>query len=147
MPSASSTSSSAQVRFQATGHTRLTNDIDVLMAPTRTNAKRMIAALEEVGYDVTELTIEQVLTKKIPFRQHILATDIIPSVGGATFTTIWKNKRRDTTGGVPIYDGSPRDLIKIKRAANRPKDREDLKALLALKKLKERLTNKKTERK
>jgi len=37
--------------------------------------------------------------------------------------------------GVPVFVASFDDLIKIKRAANRPKDREDLKALLAIKKM------------
>lgn len=119
--------------FPSHGYMRLTNDIDILIEPTRENATRVLDALKDVGYDVTELSIEQVLTKKILFRQYILATDIHPSVKGATFKTIWRNKKADTIGGNPVFVASLADLIKMKRAANRPKDREDLKALTAIK--------------
>lgn len=117
---------------------RLTNDIDIFIEPTRENAQRTLAALRDVGYDVTDLTVDQVLTKKILFRQYILATDIHPSASGATFKTVWKNKKADTIEGVPVFVASLDDLIKMKRAANRPKDREDLKALRTLKKIQRR---------
>ncbi len=121
--------------FPSHGYMRLTNDIDILIEPTRENAQRTLDALRDVGYDVTDLTVDQVLTKKILFRQYVLATDIHPYATGATFKTIWKNKKADTIEGVPVFVASLGDLIKMKRAANRPKDREDLKALLTLKKI------------
>lgn len=124
--------------FPSHGYMRLTNDIDIFIEPTRENAQRTLAALRDVGYDVTDLTVDQVLTKKILFRQYILATDIHPSASGATFKTVWKNKKADTIEGVPVFVASLDDLIKMKRAANRPKDREDLKALRTLKKIQRR---------
>lgn len=129
----------------AHGYVRVTGDIDILIEPTRENAHRTLDALAAVGYDIADLTVEQVLTKKILFRQYILATDIHPSAVGATFKTIWKNKKADTIEGVPVFIASLDDLIKMKRAANRPKDREDLKALLAIKRVqKEKATRKKS---
>lgn len=122
--------------FPSHGYMRLTNDIDILIEPTRENARRTLDALADVGYDITDLTVDQILTKKILFRQYILATDIHPSAIGATFKTVWKNKKTDTIEGVPVFVASLDDLIRMKRAANRPKDREDLKALLAIKKMK-----------
>jgi predicted nucleotidyltransferase len=122
--------------FPSHGYMRLTNDVDILIEPTRENAQRALDALREVGYDITGLTVDQVLTKKILFRQYILATDIHPSAAGITWKTVWKNKKEDTIEGIPVFIASLDDLIKMKRAANRPKDREDLKALLAIKKLK-----------
>ena len=120
----------------AHGYVRVTGDIDILIEPTRENAQRTLDALADVGYDITDLTIDQILTKKILFRQYILATDIHPSAIGVTFKTVWKNKKADTIEGVPVFVASLDDLIQMKRAANRPKDREDLKALLAIKKMK-----------
>lgn len=124
--------------FPSHGYMRLTNDIDIFIEPTRENAQRTLDALRDVGYDVTDLTVDQVLTKKILFRQYILATDIHPSAAGATFKTVWKNKKADTIEGVPVFVASLNDLIKMKRAANRPKDREDLKALRTLKNIQRR---------
>ncbi len=124
--------------FPSHGYMRLTNDVDIFIEPTRENAQNTLQALSAIGHDVTELTMEQVLTKKILFRQYILATDIHPSAAGVTWATIWKNKKADTIEGVPVFVASLEDLIKMKRAANRPKDREDLKALVALKRLKKK---------
>lgn len=122
--------------FPTHGYARATADIDVLIKPTRVNAQRVLNALAQVGYDVTDLMVGEVLKKKILFRQYILATDIHPSVTGITFETVWKNRVKDKIEGVPVFVASLDDLIKMKRAANRPKDREDLKALRALKKRK-----------
>jgi hypothetical protein len=73
------------------------------------------------------------LQKKILFRQYILATDIHPSAVGVTFNTVWHNRVKDTIEGVPVFVASLDDLIKMKRAANRAKDREDLQVLRELK--------------
>lgn len=120
--------------FPTHGYARATADIDLLIKPTRVNAQRVLNALAQVGYDVTDLTVGELLNKKILFRQYILATDIHPSATGITFETVWKNRVKDEIEGVPVFVASLDDLIKMKRAANRPKDREDLKALRALKK-------------
>jgi predicted nucleotidyltransferase len=122
--------------FPTHGYARATADIDILINPTRENAQRVLDALAQVGYDVTDLTVDEMLEKKILFRQYTLATDIHPAVVGASFETIWRNRVRDTIEGVPTFVASLDDLIRMKRAANRPKDREDLKALRALKRRK-----------
>lgn len=133
--------------FPSHGYMRLTNDVDIFIQPERENAARTLQALANVGYDVTELSVDQMLTKKILFRQYILATDIHPSVAGVTFETIWKNKKPETIESVSVFVASLDDLIKMKRAANRPKDQDDLKALLAIKKIrKEKSDVKKTRR-
>ena len=122
--------------FPTHGYARTTADIDILIKPTRENAQRVLDALSQVGYDVTELSIDEVLEKKILFRQYILATDVHPSAVGVTFETVWRNRVKDSIEGIPVFVAGLDDLIKMKRAANRPKDREDLKVLRALKKRK-----------
>ena len=122
--------------FPTHGYARATVDIDVLIKPTKENGQRVLDALSQIGYDVADLTVAEVLGKKILFRQYILATDIHPSAVGVTFETVWKNRIEDTIEGVPVFVASLDDLIKMKRAANRPNDREDLKVLRALKKRK-----------
>lgn len=125
--------------FPTHGYVRVTADIDILIRPTLENAKRTLAALAQVGYDVSDLRAEEMLEKKILFRQYILATDIHPSALGATFETIWNNRVKDEIEGVPVFVASLDDLIRMKRAANRPKDREDVKVLQALKRRKKKL--------
>jgi predicted nucleotidyltransferase len=122
--------------FPTHGYARATADIDILIKPMPENARRAIAALAQVGYDVGDLSTAEVLQKKILFRQYILATDIHPSAVGVTFDTVWRNRVKDTIEGVPVFVASLDDLIKMKRAANRAKDREDLKVLRELKRRK-----------
>ncbi len=119
--------------FPAHGYIRATADIDLLIEPTLVNAKRTLEALADAGYDIEDLVPEELLQKKILFRQYILATDLHPSVKGASFQVVWRNRVEDQIEGVPVYVASLDDLIKMKRAANRPKDRDDLVALREIK--------------
>lgn len=113
----------------------MTADIDILIAPTLANAKRTLAALVDVVTDVNDLTPEEMLSKKVLLRQYILGTDIHPSLGqGVHFDTVWRGRVKSAIEGAPVFVASLDDLIRMKRAANRPKDRLDLIALLAIKK-------------
>jgi hypothetical protein len=60
-------------------------------------------------------------------------TDIHPFVAGVTFEQVWRNRVRDKLGQTLAYFASLDDLIKMKEAAGRPKDLEDLRVLLKLK--------------
>jgi hypothetical protein len=57
----------------------------------------------------------------------------IPFVAGVTFEQVWHNRVRDKLGHTLAYFASLDDLIKMKKAAGRPKDLEDLRVLLKLK--------------
>jgi len=72
------------------------------------------------------------------FRQYWLGTDIHPLVAGATFKSAWKNRHVSTFKGVPAAYVSLNDLILMKRATGRLKDKEDLKYLLRLRELKKK---------
>lgn len=115
--------------FPVHGYARSTLDIDVFMEPTAANAGRTLAALADVGYDVSDITIDDLLTKKLLIRQYILETDVHPFVAGVTFDDVWRNRVEDRIGDTPASFASLDDLIRMKRAAGRPKDIEDLRAL------------------
>ena len=118
--------------FPVHGYARATLDIDLFIRPTKRNAEKTWRALKAFGYDVTDITIEDLLQKKLLIRQYIVETDIHPFVKGISFEEIWSNKVRAKFGGVFANFASLKDLIKMKRAANRPKDREDLKYLVKI---------------
>ena len=120
--------------FPVHGYSRATLDIDILIKPEETNAKRTWKALKQFGYDVTDLTAEEILTKKVLIRQYRVETDIHPNVKGVTFEKIWKNKVKAKFGQTFAWFASLDDLIKMKKAAARPQDLEDLKYLRRLKK-------------
>ena len=120
--------------FPVHGYSRATLDIDIFIKPEKENANRTWKALKQFGYDVTDLTVDELLTKKVLIRQYRVETDIHPSVKGATFERIWKNKVKAKFGQTFAWFASLDDLIKMKKAASRPQDLEDLKYLLRLEK-------------
>ena len=118
--------------FPVHGYARATLDIDIFIEPTRSNARRALTALAEFGHDVADLIVDDMLAKRLLIRQYILETDIHPFVTGVTFEQVWRHRVRDTLGQTPVYFASLDDLIKMKQAAGRPKDLEDLRVLLKL---------------
>jgi hypothetical protein len=120
--------------FPVHGYSRATLDIDIFIKPEISNAEKTLSALEEFGYDVTDITVDELLTKKILIRQYLVETDIHPYVKGVSFDTVWENRVKAKFGETVAWFASLDDLIEMKRAAGRPKDREDLKYLLKLKK-------------
>jgi predicted nucleotidyltransferase len=120
--------------FPVHGYSRATLDIDIFIKPEISNAEKTLSALEEFGYDVTDITVDELLTKKILIRQYLVETDIHPYVKGVSFDTVWENRVKAKFGETFAWFASLDDLIEMKRAAGRPKDREDLKYLLKLKK-------------
>ena len=120
--------------FPVHGYSRATLDIDIFIRPVILNAEKTLSALKDFGYDVSDIAVDELLTKKILIRQYLVETDIHPYVKGVSFDTVWGNKVKAKFGETFVWFASLDDLIKMKRAAGRPKDREDLKYLLKLKK-------------
>jgi predicted nucleotidyltransferase len=120
--------------FPVHGYSRATLDIDIFIKPVELNARKTRAALQAFGYDVSDITIDDLLTKKLLIRQYFIESDIHPFVKGVTFERVWQNKVKARFGNTFVWFASLDDLIKMKRAASRPKDLEDLKYLVKLKK-------------
>jgi predicted nucleotidyltransferase len=119
--------------FPVYGYARATLDIDIFIRPTEENALKTLAALKDFGYDVSDVEKEDLLKKKLLIRQYAVETDIHPFVTGVSFERVWKNKVKAKFGNTFVYFASLDDLIKMKRAAGRPKDLEDIKYLKKLK--------------
>ena len=120
--------------FPVYGYARATLDIDIFIRPTKINAERTWCALKTFGYDLTDVKINELLKKKLLIRQYAVETDIHPFVKGITFEEIWKNKVKAKFGNTFVYFASLDNLIRMKRAAGRAKDLEDIKYLKRLKK-------------
>ena len=120
--------------FPVHGYSRATLDIDIFIEPTKVNAQRAWNALKAFCYDVTDITLKDMLGKKLLIRQYVVETDIHPFVKGITFEKVWRSKVKAKFGQTFTWFASLNDLITMKRAAARPKDIEDLRYLLPLKK-------------
>jgi hypothetical protein len=119
--------------FPIHGYARTTLDTDVFIRPTRENAENTLGALKAFGYDVTDVSIDDLLSKKLLIRQYAVETDIHPFVAGVSFEDVWANKVSGNIGQVAVNFASLDDIIKMKQAAGRDKDKEDLKILHKLK--------------
>ena len=120
--------------FPVHGYSRATLDVDIFIEPEKENAQKTWKALKEFGYDVADITIDDLLTKKVLIRQYLVESDIHPIVKGITFERVWRNKVKARFGKTFVWFASLDDLITMKKAASRAKDIEDLKYLRQLKK-------------
>jgi predicted nucleotidyltransferase len=111
------------------GYFRASRDIDIFIRPTGENARNALKALADAGYDVADLEVETLLTKKVLFRQYALRTDVHPCVLGVDFDGVLERSLCTEIEGVETRVASLDDLIAMKRAAGRPKDMQDLEAL------------------
>jgi hypothetical protein len=118
--------------FPIHGYVRATLDLDIFIAPEHENAEKTLLALKEFGYNIDELQVNDLLKKKILIRQYVVETDIHPFAAGVTFTEIWNTRVKGLYGKTPAFFASLESLIKMKKAAGRPKDLEDLKYLQQL---------------
>jgi len=64
--------------FPIHGYSRATLDIDIFIKADYDNAKRLLKALKDFGYDITEINEDDILKNKILIRQYSVETDIHP---------------------------------------------------------------------
>ncbi|HTD57351.1 MAG TPA: hypothetical protein VNZ01_04170 [Solirubrobacteraceae bacterium] len=126
------------IAVQVYGHVRMTNDVDLIPAPTPQNLERLAAALEQLEARVLNsgsehLAIDAQTLPRATLWQ--LATrhgdiDILHDApGAAPFSQLRERALLITLGDYPIVVASRDDLIKMKRAAGRPVDLSDIAAL------------------
>jgi len=120
--------------FPVYGYARATLDIDIFVRNDLGNIKRTMKALKEFGYDLMGLTPEDFLSHKILIRQYMVEADIHSFVKGVTFDELWKNKISAEFGETEVNFPSLDDMIKMKEAAGRAIDLEDLKYLKKIRK-------------
>lgn len=119
----------------AHGFVRATKDIDILINPTPENIGHVRSALEAFGYDTTDASVEDFQTKKILFRQYWYDVDIHPNAKGVETEEALQNKLNGLYDDeIPTFYASLEDIIKMKKAAGRPQDLEDLRFLEEIKK-------------
>lgn len=119
--------------FPFHGYARATLDIDIFIEATRVNAERTWNALRSFGFDLADLSVDELLAKKVLIREYVVEVDCHPFVAGARFEEAWTRRMPGRFGRVDVFYASLDDLIAMKEAAGRPKDIEDLKALRLLK--------------
>jgi hypothetical protein len=114
------------------GRPRFTDDLDVLVEPTRANAERLALALVAFGYEALAEKAPVHFSK--PERMATLgrppvAIDILSSTPGVSFREAWAGRQSVDIDGVKIPFLGLTEFVKTKRACGRTKDLLDLELL------------------
>jgi hypothetical protein len=113
----------------AAGLARPTQDIDVLVEPTKANARRLALALTDFGFGEMAKAAEAHFSR--PDRMATLGRepiriDVLSSISGVTFARAWKGRTTVPVGDLELPFLGLAELRATKRAAGRPKDVDDL---------------------
>lgn len=111
---------------------RFTKDFDVWVRPSRENALRVFRALERFGAPLSDITPDDLCDPDLVYQIGVPPNriDIVMGIDGVDFDSAWKNKVASTYDKVPMHILGKKELIRNKRAMNRPQDRIDLQRLM-----------------
>jgi hypothetical protein len=112
------------------GYPDTTQDADLFVAKGAANGTAAVAALRELGFDLSEPQSDEIRRGKdfVQLRSGPFDLDLVFAPDGIeTFDEAWR--RRVEVEGFPVCH--PDDIIRSKEAANRAKDRESLPRLRA----------------
>ncbi len=113
------------------GRPRYTKDMDILVEPTVENARRMVKALNDFGFASLKLK-EKDFAKKgnvIQLGYEPVRVDILTSLKGVPFETLWKKKRLGSYGRHRVFFIGKNELMRNKKLSGRKQDLADLEAL------------------
>jgi len=113
------------------GYPRATMDIDVWIASTPQNARRVVAALEDFGFGGQKLSETMFLAADQIIRMGLppMRIEIMTSIDGVDFDEAYPQRVEDDLDGVRVKLIGLRHLKRNKQAAARPKDLADLEEL------------------
>lgn len=111
---------------------RYTKDVDVWVAPTKENSRRVYRALQRFTAPLKGMTEEDFTDPELVYQMGIPPNriDILMGVDGLTFSEAWDARTQTHYDGVPMGILSRDHLIRNKRATGRPQDLLDVARLL-----------------
>ena len=110
------------------GVARATGDIDIWIRPTKENADRVWAALDQFRAPRNRLKREDLYTLDNIYQIGVAPNriDFLTSITGVDFEEAWKNRHQAQLNGISVFILSRNHLLKNKRATGRPKDLADV---------------------
>lgn len=123
---------------QTHGHTRMTNDVDLIPGPGRENLRSLAAALQDLGARILNPGREEaeISASMLPratlwqFATQHGDIDVMHEVPGSVpYDELKARALEIDLNGNAVSVASRDDLIRMKLARNRPIDREDVAAL------------------
>ena len=113
------------------GRPRYTGDLDIFVACDSDNAVRLMEVIDAFGFGNTGIERGDFSQENyvIQLGQVPNRIDILTGISGVNFEEAWKSRRKGSIEDIEVFVISRELLIKNKRAANRDKDRGDVKLL------------------
>lgn len=112
------------------GVPRATFDLDLLIAATPQNARRLLSALAAAGLGTAALTTpEEVVANEITVFKDRVRVDVLTSAPGIVFEEAWPRRVTMNYLGHDFFVVSRADLVASKRASGRDVDLADVRAL------------------
>ncbi|HLF57562.1 MAG TPA: hypothetical protein VI942_12015 [Thermoanaerobaculia bacterium] len=113
------------------GVPRATGDFDLLVEPDEENARRVMAALEEFGAPLFDLSASDLSKPGTVFQMGVppYRIDLNTEITGVPFAEAWEDRVTARLEGLEVPFLSRAALVRNKRATGRPKDLLDLELL------------------
>ncbi len=113
------------------GYPRLTMDFDMLIYPSKANAARVMAALDEFGFGKAGIPLEAFLREGSAITLGVQPNqiDLLTSVSAQPVAEIFKNAVQGKLEGFDVLFIAKEDLISAKKSSKRLKDRADAEEL------------------
>lgn len=117
--------------FALHAHPRYTGDLDVFVRASEHNARRVIEALADFGFELSSLTWKDLTVsgRVVQLGFPPLRIDIMTAIDGVAFDDAWSRKVESRYGKEAVFFISKSDLIANKRASGRKQDLIDLESL------------------
>lgn len=115
------------------GAPRFTGDLDLLIHPSPANARNVLSALHEFGFDFPNLTLDdfQNPDKVVQLGVPPIRIDLITSISGVPWDEADAHKVKGTYGEITVSYLGRAEFIKNKTCTGRKKDIADIEALEA----------------
>lgn len=116
------------------GYPRMTEDLDLLVLPTRENGERIVYALADFGFASVGLTAEDFHghDRIIQLGRAPNRVDLITRLYGVEVADVWQGRVAASLDGLAVWVISKGDLIRNKRATGRTQDLADAERLEAM---------------
>ncbi|GAB3890939.1 nucleotidyltransferase [Spirosoma agri] len=115
------------------GYNRTTGDMDILVEKSAENYERIVDAFLDFGMPTFDMTADNFLNNLafdvFTFGRQPVAIDILTTIKGLTFTEIFAHSSEIDVDGLSIRLIHYNHLIRVKEAAGRPRDLNDIEQL------------------
>ena len=113
------------------GTPRATGDFDLFVEPSPANARRVMAALEQFGAPLFDLSLEDLSRPGVVFQMGVppYRIDLNTELTGIDFDEAWSDHGTAMVEGLELNVIGRAAMVKNKRATGRPKDLLDLELL------------------